>query len=222
VTAAPALSELRDRYLRAQLAGDRREAVRIVVEDGLGQGAAVVEIQAQVIQAAQHEIGRLWQQNLVSIAQEHMASAISQLSLAALFERAAHARPLDKRLLLACVEGELHDLPARIVADFLELAGFDVRYLGANVPHDDLVRMIEADAPDLIGLSVTMSFNVPALRTAVARVRAVSDRPIFAGGHALQWSAGLADQLGVVAAGDGPADVVATARRLVGLPERAP
>jgi methanogenic corrinoid protein MtbC1 len=217
MTIEPALDELRDRYLRAQLAGDRREAVRLVVEDGLGRGARVLDLQAQVIQAAQHEIGRLWQQNRVTIAQEHMASAISQLSLAALFERATPARPLGKKLVLACVEGELHDLPARMVADFLELEGFDVRYLGADVPHDDLIALVGAERPDLIGLSVTMSFNVPSLRTAVARVRQVTERPIFIGGHATQWAAGLAGELAVASAGTTPAEVVATARRLVGL-----
>lgn len=55
-----ALDALRERYLRAQLAGDRREAVRILIEEGLAQGASVTDLQAQVIGAAQSEIGRLW------------------------------------------------------------------------------------------------------------------------------------------------------------------
>lgn len=217
MTQPPVLDELRDRYLRAQLAGDRREAVRILLEDGLDRGIGIIDLQAQVIQAAQHEIGHLWQQNRVTVAQEHMASSISQLGLAALFERAQPAPPLGKRLVLACVQGELHDLPARIVADFLELAGFDVRYLGADVPHDDLIAMVTEQPPDLIGLSVTMSFNVPSLRTAIARVRAATACPIFIGGHATRWSQRLAEELEVASAGTVPAEVIATARRLVGL-----
>lgn len=212
-----ALTELRERYLRAQLAGDRREAVRLLVEDGLATGAQIHELQSDVIRAAQDEIGRLWQRNLVSIAQEHMATAISQLALAALFEHAVPPAPLGKTVLLACVEGELHDLPARLVADALELDGFDVRYIGASVPHDDLAAMIGAEQPDLIGLSVTMSFNLPALRTAVARVRAVSGMPIFIGGHATRWSRGIADELGVEEVGSSCAELLATARRLAGV-----
>ena len=138
------LRDLRDRYLRAQLAGDRREAVRVVVEHGLARGASVHEVQTHVVQAAQDEIGRLWQLNQVTIAQEHMATAISQLALAALFERAPARKPHGKEITIACVEGELHDLPARLAADYLELDGFDVRYLGANMPHDNLVWMIRA------------------------------------------------------------------------------
>lgn len=213
----PVLTQLRDSYLRAQLAGDRREAVRLLLEDGLGGGAHVDELQLHVIRAAQDEIGRLWQLNRVSIAQEHMATAISHLSLAALFERATPQPPLDRRVVLACVEGELHELPARLVADVLELAGFEVRYLGANVPTEELVAVVREKQPDLIGLSVTMSFNLPALRAAVARVREISDRPVFIGGHATRWSPGLAGELGVVQAGDDAGELVTTARRLAGV-----
>nr|WP_263429779.1 cobalamin-dependent protein [Nannocystis pusilla] len=203
--------------MRAQLAGDRREAVRLLLEDGLGAGARVEELQDHVVRAAQDEIGRLWQLNRVSIAQEHLATAISQLSLAALFERATPRPALGKRVLLACVEGELHELPARLVADVLELDGFEVRYLGANVPTDELVGEVQAEQPDLIGLSVTMSFNLPALRAAVVGVRGAGERPLFIGGHAIRWSPGLARELDVAEAGSSPAEQVATARRLAGV-----
>lgn len=209
--------ELRERYLRAQLAGDRREAVRVVVEQGLRRGASVRELQSRVIQAAQDEIGRLWQLNLVSIAQEHMATAISQLALSALFEQAPPGPPRGKRVAIACVEGELHDLPARLAADYLDLDGFDVRFLGANVPHDDLAALVRDEAPDLIGLSVTMSFNMPALREAVSRLRVVTAAPIFVGGHAIELSPGTAVSLGVEIASKQPEELLAAARRLTGV-----
>ncbi|HET7402993.1 MAG TPA: B12-binding domain-containing protein, partial [Usitatibacter sp.] len=67
---AHALGHLFGRYLEAQLSGDRREAVRLVLEEGIGEGHSVRTLQAGVVQAAQREIGRLWQQNRISIAQE--------------------------------------------------------------------------------------------------------------------------------------------------------
>lgn len=218
MSASPVLTSLRDRYLKAQLAGDRREALRLIVDEGLATGISVVSLQSDVIQAAQHEIGRLWQRNVVSIAQEHMATAISQLVLSALFERAKPQPRLGKKLVLACVEGELHDLPARLVADVLDVDGFDVRFLGANVPHDDLIKAIVSERPDVIGLSVTMTFNVTSLRTAIARTREVTPNPIFVGGHALGWSSELAEELGVEMGGTSTDEVVATARRLAGVP----
>ena len=210
------LVALRERYLRAQLVGDRREAVRLVIDEGLGGGASVGDLHAQVIASAQQEIGRLWQRNLVSVAQEHVASAISQLALAALFERAAVAAALGKLVVVACVEGELHDLPARLASDALELAGFDVRFLGANVPLDHLLDLVRTERPALVGLSVTMSFHLPALRRAVEALRTVTAAPILVGGHALGWSPSLGRELGVEVAGDAAA-LVAAALRLTGV-----
>ncbi len=63
------------KFVAAQLAGDRREALRLVVEDGVRRGARVLDLQARVIRAAQSEIGVLWQRNQISIAQEHSRPA---------------------------------------------------------------------------------------------------------------------------------------------------
>jgi methanogenic corrinoid protein MtbC1 len=212
----PDLTALCSRYLAALLAGDRRRALQIVIEEGAQRGYSVRELQCGVVQQAQHEIGRLWQQNEISIAQEHMATAISQVVLARLFEEAAPAERIGKRVMVACVEGELHDFPARLVADFLDLGGFDVRHLGANVPTDDLMKMLAAEMPDLLALSVTMSFNAPALLAAVRRVRTIYPRlPILVGGHALAWEPRLASDCGVVTCEPDPECVLDAARRLL-------
>ncbi|WP_373047792.1 B12-binding domain-containing protein [Vulgatibacter sp.] len=188
----------RGRYRAAQLRGDRRGASAVILEEGLAGGFTTADLQA-VVQEAQREIGRLWEENRVSIAQEHMATAISQIVLAHLYDRAERARDRGQKLWVACVEGELHDLPARLAADTADLAGFDVRFLGANVPTDSLVEMVRAERPDVLALSVTLSFNVPALRTAVSRLReAFGDGlPLVIGGNALRWAPTLAAHLGV-------------------------
>lgn len=210
------LDELRERYLRAQLTGDRREAVRVLVEDGLARGASVVDLQSQVIQAAQEELGRLWELHLVTVAQEHVATAVARQALSALFERAPVPPRHGKKIAIACVEGELHELPARLVADYLELDGFDVLFLGDNVPQDELAAMVRDEAPDLVGLSVTMTYHMPALRDAVARLRVITDAPILAGGRALELSSPAA-VLGVEVPGKRHGEVIEAARRLAGL-----
>lgn len=182
---ALSLDELRERYLAAQLRGDRRDALQWSLR-GLELGYRASEIQQHVIEAAQREIGRLWEENAISVADEHMATAISQTALAFLYDRAPRDKDNGKRVWVACVEGEQHDFPARLVADALDLAGFDVRYLGANVPTQNLIEMLEREQPDLIALSVTMAFNLQSLSDAVARIRAAvgSKVPIAIGGGA--------------------------------------
>lgn len=177
--------KLRDDYVGLQLRGDRREALRFV--DGLvTAGHTIGDIRHHVVAAAQREIGRLWEESRIGIAQEHMATAISQLALAHLYR---HARPhpaRDRKVVVCCVEGELHDFPARLVADALDLAGYDTRFLGADVPTGSLLSVIEQEKPDLLALSITMPFHAAALRRQVAAVREKTGGklPIALGGRA--------------------------------------
>jgi methanogenic corrinoid protein MtbC1 len=202
----------------AQLAGNRDEAVRVVL-DGMAGGASVQELQLSVIQEAQREIGRLWQDNRISVAQEHMATAISHMVLARLYDEASREPANGMVVLVACVQGELHDFPARLIADALDLAGFDVRYLGADVPADTLLERVAEIQPDMVALSATMDFNMPALRDAVQRVRALTRdrRPIMIGGAACTASVGVIDELGVAGTGLDAAEMVQRARKLLGL-----
>lgn len=211
------VSALVDRYLAAQLAGDRRAALRIVLDEALVAGVSVPDVYLKIIQPAQYGIGHLWEQNRIGVAEEHLATAISQLVLAHLYPLLPRAPDNGKRALVACVAGELHDMGARITADFFEMAGFGVRFLGADVPTESLIAMAREERPDLLVLSTTMTFNLPGLREAVVRAReAVGDRlRLGAGGHALDWAPGLGEQLGVEIAGQEIGDMVAAARRLL-------
>ena len=143
------IDDLQQRFLQAQLAGDRRRAMELVTHARTDGTISSHDIRARVIRAAQQEIGRLWERNAISIAQEHMATAISQLALAELFRHEPPPRRNGRKIIVACVEGELHDFPARLVADELDVAGFDVRFLGASVPLDALLSFIAREDPDL-------------------------------------------------------------------------
>lgn len=207
------------RFVAAQLAGDRTEALRIVVEDAVRLGMSVVDVQARVIRPAQHEIGVMWQRNQISIAQEHLATGIAQLVMARLFEHAPAVGRNGKHVAIACVEGEHHELPARLIADYLDHAGFNVRSYGADLPIDHLVETLAKSKVDVLALSATMSFNLPALRTTVEKVRAAlgTELPIVVGGHALSWSPNLAAELGVATTEPEPEAVVATVSKLARL-----
>ncbi len=65
----------------------------------------------------------------------------------------------------------MHDLPARLVADALDLAGYDTHLLGADVPTGSLINVLELESPNLLALSITMSFHAAALRRQVKSVR---------------------------------------------------
>jgi methanogenic corrinoid protein MtbC1 len=204
-------------YLDAQLSGDRAAALRLVIDDGLGGGVAVPDLHLGVVQPAQREIGRLWQENRISVAQEHLATAISQLVVSHLY-RSMPREPHNGRLaLVACVEGELHDMGGRMGADFLEMAGFDVRFLGADVPTPSLLEMIDTERPDVVGLSVAMTYHLPSLIKAVQAIRAAHGRelPILVGGHVAAWAPGLQRALDVQVVGTNADELVLGCRELL-------
>lgn len=210
------LAELRARYLKAQLAGDLTRALHLLLREGVDKGFAVPLLQRCVLREAQRELGQLWQNNLISVAQEHMATAISNTVRGYLYEAARRAPSNGKRVLLGCVEGELHDFPARLAADSLDLAGFEVRYLGADVPTQRLLRRVLEEQPDLVALSATMAFNLAHVHDAVQQLRVRTDGklPIMVGGAACSSACALqADG----SATEGP-EIIALAQRLSGLP----
>lgn len=197
------LANKRDQYIQQQLRGDRRAALHFI-EAALQEGASVDEVRCRIVQDAQREIGRLWQEDRITIAQEHMATAISQLALAHLFQRSEFNRRVGRKVLVACVPGEHHEFPARLLADTLEIHGYDVRFLGADVPLDALSHSIVTENPDVVALSMTMLFHLPALREAVSAVRALKHPQmlIAIGGSLFESTPALAADIG--------ADVVAS------------
>jgi len=209
------IAALRESYLSAQLKGNRREALRLLVDEGILRGIPLPTLHLEIIQEAQREIGRLWQENHISVAQEHLATAISQLALSHLYRHLPRDPANGRAVMISCVEGELHELGARVASDFLEMAGFDVRFLGANVPTEHLVREVRAQKPDLLALSVTMTYHIPALRQAVAAVREVAPLlPLAVGGLAFTWVPGLEAELGVPFFGKDARELVAATCRM--------
>lgn len=183
----------------AALRGDRSDALRIISNDGPAAGLSISQLYLGVVQATQYEIGKLWVDGKVTVAEEHLATGISQLAIAHLYSMMPRKSPSGYRVLITCVPGETHDMGPRILADFFEMSGFDVRYLGADVPVEQIVDSVARWSPDLIALSATMSYNLPAFRDTVEALRTTfdSDLLIAAGGQAFVLTPELLDELDI-------------------------
>jgi MerR family transcriptional regulator, light-induced transcriptional regulator len=178
------------RYGDALRAADGAAAERVALEC-LQEGVAIESLYARVIAPAMGRIGCLWEQGAITIADEHLATAITHRVMASAYG-SSFGRALSRpgRILLAVVEGQRHALGLRMAADVLELGGYEVDYLGADVPADALVEAVESRRPDLVGLSSTLDPEPPALLTAVSRLRAgFPGLPILVGGHGSSSSA---------------------------------
>ena len=157
-------------YVQALLGGERRAALQIARE-ALATGTSLIELYIDVFQSALYEVGRLWEANRITVAQEHMATAITQYVMAQTYQPAERRASPRGRLLMSGVEGELHSVGAVMVSDVLETCGWEVRFVGTDLPRASILAAIREEQPTHLGLSVTMVFNVPAVRLLLQEVR---------------------------------------------------
>jgi hypothetical protein len=119
---------------------DRKAAVRQAL-GLLEAGATVQDVVQGLLGPAQAEVGRRWEANQWSVADEHAATAITDAVLGALDWRIETAED-QGHVVVTCAEGEWHSLPARMAAEVLRLHGWQVTFLGASTPADHLRRFL--------------------------------------------------------------------------------
>ena len=136
-------------------------------------GTPIKDIYCYVFERCQREIGRLWQLNLVSVAQEHYCTASTQLIMALLYPK-LFAQKKEKNmgsLVAACVPGELHEIGPRMLCDLMEMEGWRTIYLGANVPIPALVQTLKDQKPDVLAISAAMTYHIKAVRQVIRALR---------------------------------------------------
>jgi methanogenic corrinoid protein MtbC1 len=122
------------------------------------------------------------------VAVEHLATAITESLLSLVYPAVFAARHTNRSAVIACVANEFHQIGGKMVADLFELNGWHGYFLGANMPLDDLTRMIDDKQPDLVGLSLAVYSNLPGLLKVLDAV--TSNYPkqgILVGGQAFRW-----------------------------------
>lgn len=165
----PALPDA-EPYRDAILRGEHRTALNLVT-DVIQAGNSYSEAAVCLIQPALYDVGRLWQENRISVAQEHLATAVSQNVLARAYQYATFAPATGRHAMFACVAGNHHTLGLRMLSDTFETAGWEVGFLGADVPITDLVREVDARHPHLLALSLSLPSHLTIARETIARLR---------------------------------------------------
>ncbi|MFJ4895344.1 B12-binding domain-containing protein [Streptomyces sp. NPDC088788] len=184
-----------ERLWEAVRVGDEETATRTVF-DALDDGASPEDVLLDLIGAVQRRVGAEWAANRLTVAQEHAATAINERAVAALSYRCAQrTQAVRGRVTVACVDGEWHGLPARLVAEVLKLRGWRVDYLGAQVPTSHLISHIHQTGPDFVALSSSIPVRLPTAHATITAVQATGT-PVLAGGAAFGRHGQYARSLG--------------------------
>jgi methanogenic corrinoid protein MtbC1 len=173
-----------DVYLQALLAG-RRGVCLDLVQQLIRDGVPLKEIYLALFERTLHQVGELWESDRISVGAEHLATAITESAMALFYPLLFAAPRCGRRAVVSCVADEFHQIGARMVADCFEFHGWDGYYLGANVPPEALLAMLEEKKPDFLCLSLTVHARLPALLQAIGTVRAsFPGQQILVGGQA--------------------------------------
>ena len=146
------------KYLENLLQGNRRNC-SLIAKQYLAQNPSFVHLYEEVFKVALYEVGRLWETNQLSVATEHMATAITEGILNEYFEQIISKTRHNRKVVVACVENEKHQVGVKMVADTFEMHGWESFFLGTGIPLGEMIRYIHEVKPDLIAISLSVYFN---------------------------------------------------------------
>jgi methanogenic corrinoid protein MtbC1 len=176
------------------LTGEERDCLVRVVRS-VKDAEALKRYYRGPLREAMQEIGSLWERGKITVAQEHLSTSIVGRMMAAMYARVVTERGFTrKKAVVTCVPGDHHEVGARMLADFLELEGFRVWYLGASTPAGEVVETARRESPLLLCLSVTLPCGVMAAREIIRKVRgggSCGNTKVIVGGHAFGLSCDL-------------------------------
>ena len=211
------LKPFRDQYIDYLLQGNRIKANELV-QGLVSNDVSIADIYMEIFHESQREIGRLWQMNKITIAEEHYCTAATQLIMGQLYPLIFATPKNDFVFVGASVGGELHELGIRMVSDFLELSGWNTYYLGANTPKKSIVETIVKERANVIGISVTMPFHIDETISLIEMIRAdmrCSSVKILVGGYPFLVEKTLWKTIGADGYAQNAREAVKIAERLV-------
>ena len=173
-----------EELLKALIKGSRAKSSEIINEL-LSQNINIDDIYEKSIKKAMYQLGELWEYGKISVATEHLASAIVEVELNKIYSRTVPVKSSDKTVVIACTENEFHQIGIKMVSDIFEMYGWNTFFLGSNVPANELIDFIKNTDPDLVALSQSIYFNLLKLETILELLNnEFPDLKILVGGQA--------------------------------------
>ena len=146
-------------FLKNLLSGNRQKCTAITNEF-LIKNPSIKDLYEGIFKEALYEVGRLWETNKITVASEHLATAITEGILNELYQKLTIAEQKETfKVVLTCVENEMHQVGIKMVTDIFEMNGWDTYFLGTGIPVNELVTYIQVINPHVLAISLSIYFN---------------------------------------------------------------
>ena len=205
----------------------QEETVPRLVNEALAEGLGVHEILDDALIAAMDEVGEMFSEGTIFVPEMLLAARAMKAGLQVLRPLLTKSKAKPKgTVLLATVQGDVHDIGKNLVGMMLEGAGYIVIDLGVNATKEAILAKAEELKPDVVGLSALLTTSMPAMaKTVAAFKQAGHTAPVIVGGAPVTQD--FADAIGAQGYGaDAPGAVLkvgelVAARRATEAPDEA-
>lgn len=180
-------NQLPNQFAEFLLAGDQQNAIQLLRE--VAEYTPRYRLYQDFLTPAMQHVGDLWERNEITVADEHLATAVFDFVLAQYHytpdkQMTLESHAHNRRAMFSCLEGEQHALGLKMVSGLFEEDGWKSRYMGADLPLEYTVTTAEKWMPDVIGLSVSIVYNLPNLRSYVESLESLNYGPtVIIGGR---------------------------------------
>lgn len=145
------------------LADGNKYRCQQIVDQLVSDSTDIKDIYVELFQKSLYRVGKLWEEGKITIAEEHLASAIIEHLIDYTFWKQPPVTRIGKTIILSCINKEFHDIGIRMASYIFEMNGWDTHFLGANTPSKEIIRITGQKQPDMIGLSFSFYMNIARL-----------------------------------------------------------
>ncbi|KAB0666151.1 5-methyltetrahydrofolate--homocysteine methyltransferase [Oryzomonas japonica] len=214
-TASGAPLSIRERLSRAVIDGDR-DGIVPLVEEALREGLAPMQVSSEGFLPGLEEVGRRFEKNIFFLPQVMQAADTMQAGFVRLKEEMkGQAFESRGRILMATVEGDIHDIGKNIVCTLLENHGFEVFDIGKNVAAATIIAKAKEYAVDAVGLSALMTTTMSEMDNVIKRLKAAGVKTFTMVGGAVVTQE-YADKIGADLYARDAMEAVARIKQLLG------
>ncbi|WP_281680730.1 cobalamin B12-binding domain-containing protein [Synergistes jonesii] len=174
--------------IMAALMDQDRAATNAAVDEALGDGVPPMDILNEGLAAGLQELGVLFAEEEVYLPELLLAAEITTEIMKRLQSKfQADETKIKKRgtVLLATVEGDVHDIGKSLVGMIMNASGYNIIDAGKDVPNKKMIELVKEIHPDIVGLSSLLSTTMPAQQEFIEMVK----------------EAGLRDQIKIIVGG---------------------
>jgi methanogenic corrinoid protein MtbC1 len=187
-----------DRYLNALLGGQRAEAKGVMAQ-AIQLSPRVTDVYDPLLWRTIEELNHRLRTEAIAHATHDLAVRIHRQVCDQVAAQLPTAASTGKRAILACGAGEPEELAGQLVADRLEAAGWEVYFLGSQVPPDEILQLVGRVRPQALVIFASRPAELPSVRRLIDMVHAVDacpDMNVIVGGGVFNRAEGLAEEIG--------------------------